>query len=612
MVDQAPEDALPLSAERPHGPLRSNGWLPVGLAALGLAVAAVEAVAASRNPFGVAPRLLTLQVSLHVLVGLAFIASSLVALARRPQNKVGVLLAVVGFAWFLEGLEFSANPVAFSIGFAGAGRFLAPLAHLFLVFPAGSIRSRSERWLVVTIYGWAVVGAVTSTIFLDFQEAGCSDCPRNVFMVSNRPGLHAMLAVAEAGVSVTLAVLVFLAVSRHWRGVTGPSRRILQPVIWATGPAVAVVALFALADVGLIPPDVVSAVSPLAQVALAVLPVAFLVGLLRTRLDRSMLAELLVELRRPVPHGHLRDLLARALKDPSLELVFWLPESGYYVNPYGGRVTVPPAGGLGERRTVTVLDSGGQPVGALIHDEALLDDVDLVHAVGAAARLALENERLHAELRAQLEEVRASRARIVAATDEARRGIERDLHDGAQQRLLAVSLAIRAARSVAAGKAEPELDALLREATEESRVALAELRELAGGIHPVLLTDAGLGPALEALVRRASIPARLLAAPTERLPATVEAAAYFVVSEGLANVAKHAHASQAAVRAECKADHLVIEVTDDGLGGADASGSGLRGLEDRVASLGGTLHVQSAHGHGTRIVAEIPYAETAS
>lgn len=597
-----------MSANEPDRPFRSNRVVVSGIALLGVAIAAAEAVGATRNPFDLPTSLLLLQVSLHVLVGLAFIGSGLIALARRPRNAVGVLLTLVGFVWFMEGLEFSASPLAFSVGYVAGGRFLAPLAHLFLIYPYGSLRSGWERWLVVSVYVWAVASALASVLFLDLQEAGCSRCPPNVFMVSNRPDLDAILSAVDAGVSVTLAVLVFLAVARHWRGVTGPSRRILQPVIWASGPAVAVVGLFSLADAGLIPADVVSIASPVAQLALAVLPVAFLVGLLRMRLDRAMLAELLAELRGPLPHGRLRDLLARVLRDPDLELAFWIPDAGRFVDRNGAPVSVPPSGAVGERRAVTVLQGEDQPVAALIHDEALVDDAELIQAVGTAARLAVENERLHAQLRAQLEEVRASRARIVAATDDARRGIERDLHDGAQQRLLAVSMAIRAARS-RARKHDPELDGLLREAAEESGEALTELRELARGIHPVLLSDAGLAPALEALVRRAAVPSRLVGAPSGRLPAVIESAAYFVVSETLANASKHAHASQVVVRAERVADRLVIQVTDDGVGGADRGGSGLRGLEDRVASLGGSLRVVSPPGEGTRVEVEIPLAE---
>jgi signal transduction histidine kinase len=575
------------------------------MAVAAIAVSAIEAATASRSPFEVTTAVLAAQVAAHILVGLSFVASAIVALTRRPTNAVGALLAAIGFVWFLEGLEFSANAVAFTIGYLAAGRFLAPLGHLFLAFPGGSLRSTAERRLVAAVYAWAIIGAIITTIFLDFRTAGCSRCPRNVLMVANRADLRTILDAIESGVSFMLAIAVFVTVARRWRDVTGPSRRVLQPVIWATGPAVAVVGLFGLADVGLIPPTLGSALAPFWAIALAILPVAFLVGLLRTRLDRSMVADLLLELNGPLPHGRLREVLARVLRDPSLEVAFRLPGSDEYIDA-GGRIVPLLSPGAMQGRTVTVVESGGEPLAALIHDVALLDNPGLVDAVGSAARLALENERLHVELRAQLEEVRTSRARIVSAADDARRKIERDLHDGAQQRLLSLAITIAAARSKAGSERDSQLDALLREALEETRTAVTELRELARGIHPVILTDAGLGPAFEALGRRAAIPTSIAAVPGERFPAAVEAAAYFFVSEALANAAKHSDATQIVVAAASRDDRLIVEVTDDGVGGADPSGAGLRGLQDRVAALGGTLTVGSTRGNGTRLVTEIP------
>jgi len=206
-----------------------------------------------------------------------------------------------------------------------------------------------------------------------------------------------------------------------------------------------------------------------------------------------------------------------------------------------------------------------------------------------------------------LEEVRASRARIVEAADAERRRLERDLHDGAQQRLVGISLALRLASARLTPGADPEVDRALQQASQELAAALSELRELGHGIHPAILTEEGLGPALESLVERASLPVTLETVPPGRLPASVEAAAYFVVSEALANVAKHAQARRASVRASTLDGRLVVEVADDGVGGADPNGgSGLRGLADRVAALDGSLRIESAVGRGTTIHAEIP------
>ncbi len=250
-----------------------------------------------------------------------------------------------------------------------------------------------------------------------------------------------------------------------------------------------------------------------------------------------------------------------------------------------------------------MLEHDGRRVAALVHDPALEDEPELLEAVGAAASLALENARLQAELHAQLAEVRASRARIVEAGDAERRRLERDLHDGAQQRLLGIRLALQLAR----GRIDDKngVDELLAEADAEVVGALDELRTLARGIHPPILTDEGLGPALAALARRAPVPVQLDVTP-ERLPERVEATAYFVASEALANVAKHAHASQASLAIGRANGSVSVEVSDDGVGGADMGGAGLRGLRDRVEALDGSLSVETARGAGTRVRAVIP------
>ena len=220
--------------------------------------------------------------------------------------------------------------------------------------------------------------------------------------------------------------------------------------------------------------------------------------------------------------------------------------------------------------------------------------------------MALEHARLQAEVQAQLKQVRASRARIVEAGDAERRRLERDLHDGAQQRLVTLSLALGLARARAAG-ADSELGSLIESASKEAREALTELRELARGIHPAVLTETGLAGAIQALVERSPVATTITAVPEGRFPAPIEATAYFVVSEALANVAKHARASGAEVTICTRPGRLVVEVSDDGAGGArPQGGSGLRGLADRVASAGGVLRVDSPPGCGTRLKADLP------
>lgn len=248
------------------------------------------------------------------------------------------------------------------------------------------------------------------------------------------------------------------------------------------------------------------------------------------------------------------------------------------------------------------------PIAALVHDPAVLEHPELVDGVIPILRLALENERLEAALRTQLDEVTASRARIVTATEEERRRLERDLHDGAQQRLVAVSLAVNEARAIArSSDAQAPLGDHLDELASELAAAIQELRELARGIHPAILEHEGLGPAVAGLARRASIPVEVQIEVPERLPAVVESTAYFTIAEALTNTQRYAQATQARVRAVSVDHRLDVEIVDDGVGGADAGrGSGLRGLADRVKALGGEFVVDSPDRGGTTIRASIP------
>jgi signal transduction histidine kinase len=304
-----------------------------------------------------------------------------------------------------------------------------------------------------------------------------------------------------------------------------------------------------------------------------------------------------------VGRGELRAALAEALGDPSVELAYWLPDSGQYVDPHGHPVALPAAEA---GRGVTEVKREGRRIAAIVHDPTLLDDPELVHAAGAAAALALENERLEAELRAKVEELRASRKRLVEVGLSQRRRLERDLHDGAQQRLVSLALTLRLAREKL-GRDSDGAEHLLERSSEELEEALKELRELARGIHPAVLTDRGLGAAVEALAHRAPLPVDLGDLPTERFPEQVELAAYFVVSEALTNVAKYSSASRATVAVFQDNGSLEVEVNDDGVGGAEMErGTGLRGLAARLESIDGRLDVESRPGHGTAVRASIP------
>jgi signal transduction histidine kinase len=327
--------------------------------------------------------------------------------------------------------------------------------------------------------------------------------------------------------------------------------------------------------------------------------------LLQHRLARGAVAGLVVELGAGAPPTDLPAALGRALGDPTLELAYWVPAGARYVDGDGAPVELPDAE---SDRVATVVERQGAPIAALIHDPVLSENAELIDSVCAAAALTLENERLRAELLARLGELQASRARLVEATESERRRIERDLHDGAQQRLVSVALTLGLAESKLR-KDPASVGPVLRDAKEALAVALDELRELSQGIHPAILVERGLGPALDELSRRAALPCRLELSLLGSIPEPVAAAAYFVASEALTNAAKHSHAGEIVLSATRAGRDLVLTVSDDGIGGAGpGGGSGLRGLTDRVEALGGSLTVSSPPGRGTTLRAAIPCA----
>jgi signal transduction histidine kinase len=300
--------------------------------------------------------------------------------------------------------------------------------------------------------------------------------------------------------------------------------------------------------------------------------------------------------------GPVREMLAESLGDRTLSIAYWLPDREIFVDEAGRTVSLPDPG---SGRAWTAVERDGQRVAAILHDAELDTGPELVHAAAAGASLAIDNERLKADLRARVEELRVSRVRIVEAGDAARRRIERDLHDGAQQQLVSLALDLRLLK---ARLPDAEAAAVVDELTDKLGVALAELRELARGIHPVVLTAQGLGPAVEGLAHRSPVHVEChVDVGDERLSPSIEAAAYFLVAEALTNVVRYAQADSARVEIHRAGNNVFVEVSDDGVGGADlAAGSGLRGLADRIAALEGTLRVISPPGQGTRVQATIP------
>ena len=393
---------------------------------------------------------------------------------------------------------------------------------------------------------------------------------------------------------------------RRWRDSSPSQRRAFAPVL-AVGSLTFLLLMSSLiVEQAGLPAGIDDGLTLALFVSLACLPFAFLVGLMRSRFSQAeAVSSLVARLGDGGGRGALRDALAEALGDPSVELAYWVPDQDAYVDADGRPMRVDPAP---KGKIATAIEHEGRRVAAIVHDAGLAEERVLVQAAGAAAALALENERLDAELRAHVEQLRASRARIVTAGYAERRRLERDLHDGAQQRLMALGINLRMARNQIGSDAH-QAAALIDASLEELKEATAELRELARGIHPAALAHRGLAAALGGLAGRSPVPVDLVEAPHERLPAPVESAVYFVVAEALTNVARYARANKAIVTVAHSNDHVHVQISDDGIGGADpARGSGLRGLSDRVAALDGRLELTSADGDGTTVRARIPCA----
>jgi signal transduction histidine kinase len=423
-------------------------------------------------------------------VGWSFIGTGLYVWRRRPEIRIGALMMLLGFAWFIFTLDSANSRLVYTIALVIGGLWGGVFLHLGLSFPSGRLTSPLDRALAIAGYLIFPLAFVPVLLFAGPHELGCDDCPTNLLLIRRDSDLTAVATAFGALLYLVLFVVVLARSIVRWRG-TGAFERLQLAPVYTCALLTFLLVTVARAGVG-------EAAWWAAFVSTGLMPFAFLGGLVRSHVSH-----------------------------------------------------------------------------------------------------------LDAELHARLEELRASRARLVEAGDAERRRLERDLHDGAQSRLVALTLLLRAARTRAAPNAE--LEGMLDTAVQELQTSLSELRELARGIHPAVLSDRGLEPALQALAARAPVPVTVQADGDERLPAPVESAAYFVVSEALTNVAKYAEATQATVSVRHLNGSLTVEVVDDGVGGADSGqGSGLRGLADRVAALDGTLSLESPAGRGTRLRAEIP------
>ncbi|TML87984.1 MAG: sensor histidine kinase [Actinobacteria bacterium] len=527
------------------------------------------------------------RVAVDLALAWALVGASLLALGRARWRRSRVLLIASAFALLAADLRWARADSLWTLGFLLELLWLALLVHFVLTFPDGRARSNPARVVIAGTYAAALGGLVVGALV--------DPRPRDVLGVAASERLTGAVDRTEGILGIAIAVAVVLLVARRLPLLQGAARRAQAPLLAAAALTVPTTLLW------LVSVTVTGEGSPtLETIARGVgllVPLGLVAGVTWSRMGRSEASDLVVELQTEGA-ASLGERLARALGDPTLELAYRL-DDGRYVDATGQPVELPQH----PNRAVTPLTARGEEVAALVHDPALLDEPAVVESVRATVGLVLENERLAAEVRSQLAEVRASRARIVAATDAERRRIERNLHDGAQQRLVTLSIALGLEASRAHG-AKPDV---LSRAQDEVEEAIAELRELARGIHPTLLREEGLEAAVEALARRTPLPVIVEGSIGDRLPDAVELAAYFLVSEALTNVVKHASASEATVRLAREAGTLRVVVTDDGVGGAHlAADSGLAGLRDRLEALDAQLLVESKPRHGTSINAEIP------
>ena len=562
------------------------------LAAAGVIAAGVSVALALASDHVAEPGL---QAALLDWVSLPYILGGLIAWWRRPDSRFGPLMVAAGFAMFVSSLQWTSAVLPYTVGLAFDLLPPALFIHVFLAFPSGRLERRVERVVVVAAYS---VGVGLQLVKMALGGVAGD----NLLTIAAEPA--AALTVQRVQL-ITLSVLALTAVAllaARRRDHGRPLRRSGAVLVDFFGLALVMIAVLLLAGAFELPAFETIRRATFGIVGIA--PVAFLVGLLNARLARSSVGDLLVELDADPNPSELRDALARALGDPSLTLVYWLPEFESWADLDGRPVPLPEQGGV---KATTLIDRDGQHLAALLHNPSLADEPELLDAVTAAAAIALENGRLHVELRARVEELKGSRQRVIDAGQHERRRLERNLHDGAQQRLIALSLDLRRLEERLGG--DPVARSRLDQARGEIALSLEELRDVARGIHPAVVSGHGLAVGLESLAAGAPVPVRLAVELNGRVDERIEVAAYYVVAESLANVSKHAQASSASVAVSRVNGDLVVEVVDDGVGGADSErGSGLRGLADRVEALDGRLRVWTPRGEGTRVRADIPCA----
>jgi signal transduction histidine kinase len=604
-------DAAAGISERPV--VRRDGR-QIALAGCGLAGLAAVAVAATVAGSGAAEQPALVALARALMVG-APIGVGLYAWRHGPDERFGLLLIAAGAGWFVTTLAESGDELLYTLGRTAGWLVEVLLVYLILSFPTGKLRERTDRLLVGAMATVVAAFFLPQLVLAESFEVpspftSCThDCPANgVFALGSEPAfVDAILR--PVGVVLVFAVMgaVVLRLWQRIRGATPLTRRMLTPVL-----AIAMVRAGALA-VAIVGRDVdptawpVEVAAWLLALALPAIALAFLAGLLRWRLFTERALRRLAEWVRGLPDAvTLRRAFAEAFDDPTVEIVF--PASSpdaRWMDCWGHPAGLP---GPGTGRSVSEVRNRGSVVAAIVHDEGLGARPELVQAGVSMAGVVLDNQRLAAEAQASLLELERSRARIAAGAAQERRRIERDLHDGAQQRLVALRIELELAEDLV--RSDPTRGvARLRELEHGLDEALEELRALAHGVYPPLLADRGLVEALRAAAARSTIPVELAAHGVGRFGPEVESAVYFCILEALQNALKHASgARRVVVRIDGgPRDELRFSVRDDGAGTPNLrAGAGITNMRDRLAAVGGDVEVASTPRVGTVVRGRVP------
>jgi signal transduction histidine kinase len=555
----------------------------VGVSALALALIDLALVLDADSPWPT-----WLLVSLPIFPSLYVVAGALAAL-RRPAGRMGALMVVAGLVWLLAELSNSAVPALIAAGLILATVPLAVIYHLLLAFPSGHLRGRIS--LVTVLLGYFVCTVMQAPQYL---FGGGSEGPYTVLQVADRPDLAdaGLWAQWALGSCATIAVAIIL--WTRWRRVAPSGRRAVAPLLAYGIAAVLWVPISGRLFHGFgVPDDWAPWVAFSQMVVIGIVPVAFGATILGGGFGRTLAVDELAARIGPEAERTMAAALAEALGDPTVELALWMPDRKEHVDGLGSVVAVPPLGP--ERGAVEVIGGGGERLGAILYDATLIADRSLVEAVARVAGLELDRERMAGELRLA----------AVAARDDERRRLARDLHDGMQTRLLLLAMSANELRE----EAQLSADDRERLGRLESGLASAveELRTFAHGFLPATLVERGIYAAAEDLAcAYPGIVDPQIQAGAERPPVPVETTAYFVVSEALANSLKHAGADSVRLSLARHNGSLLIEVEDNGRGGASPAGSGIGGIRDRVEALDGTLALTSPAWGGTLLRVELP------